>query len=320
MRGAKMEQSENQLNLEGNIQTQNTPKRNRIGLSRSQRREEIAAYLFLLPSLGGFLVFYLIPFAQSFVMSFFSSPINGRFVWLNNYKMLLANPVFGKAALNTLIFTGIGVPLLMALSLMLAMALSGKLPGRKALAAAFLTPLVIPVASVVLVWQVFFDNNGALNSLLAAFGVARVDWLKSEWARFAVLLLFLWKNIGYNMVLYMAALAAVPTEWLESVDLDGANYMQKFRHIVWPRLLPTTLFVLIISIINSFKVFREVYLLAGAYPHDSIYTLQHFMNNMFSSLDYQKLTSAAFIMAVAIVGLMSGLMALRRRFSRYAMS
>lgn len=287
----------------------------KIKMGRAARKEELVALVFLAPSLGGFLLFYLIPFVQSFGMSFLSSPINGQFVWFKNYTSLLTNQVFGKAALNTLLFTGIGVPLLLALSLMLAMALSSKLIGQKALATVFLTPLVIPVASVVLVWQVIFDNNGALNSLLAYFGVARVDWLKSSWAQYAVMLLFLWKNIGYDMVLFMAALAAVPKEWLESASLDGANAFQKFRHIVWPRLLPTTFFVLVISIINSFKVFREVYLLAGAYPHDSIYTLQHFMNNMFSSLDYQKLTSAAFIMAVAIVGLVTALLAVQRRIS-----
>lgn len=300
------------------MQTQAKQSIKKLKMGRRARREELTALLFLLPSLGGFLLFYLIPFVQSFGMSFLSSPINGRFVWLKNYEMLLTNQVFGKAALNTLLFTGIGVPLLVVLSLALAMALGSKLPGQKALATVFLTPLVIPVASIVLVWQVFFDNNGALNSLLAEIGVRRVDWLKSGWAQYAVMLLFLWKNIGYNMVLFMAALAAVPAEWLESADLDGANGLMKFRHIIWPRLLPTTFFVLIISIINSFKVFREVYLLAGAYPHDSIYTLQHFMNNMFSSLDYQKLTSAAFIMAVAIAGTVTGLFALRRRISRYA--
>ena len=290
----------------------------KVKLGKRAHQEERAALAFLLPSLGGFLLFYLIPFIQSFGMSFLSSPINGHFVWLKNYVSLLTNPVFGKAALNTLIFTGIGVPALVALSLMLAMALSSKLLGRKALATMFLAPLVIPVASVVLVWQVLFDNNGALNSLLANIGIARVDWLKSDWARYVIMVLFLWKNIGYDMVLFMAALAAVPVEQLESADLDGANAFQKFRHIIWPRLLPTTFFVLIMSIINSFKVFREVYLLAGAYPHDSIYTLQHFMNNMFSSLDYQKLTSAAFIMAAFIAGLVSLLFWLRKRVGRYA--
>ena len=302
----------------GTMQTQAVHITKKLRTGRHTRREEIVALLFLLPSLAGFLTFYLVPFIQSFGMSFLSSPINGRFVWFDNYRMLLTNQVFGKAAWNTLVFTGVGVPLLVVLSLALAVALSSKLPGQKSLATVFLTPLVIPVASVVLVWQVLFDNNGAVNSLLATMGAERIDWMKSAWAPYVVMLLFLWKNIGYNMVLFMASLAAVPTEWLESADLDGANGVQKFRHIVWPRLLPTTFFVLIISVINSFKVFREVYLLAGAYPHDSIYTLQHFMNNMFSSLDYQKLTSAAFIMAVAVVGLVTGLFALRTRISRYA--
>jgi multiple sugar transport system permease protein len=298
------------------IQAVLSKKSKKIKMGKAARREEVVALFFLLPSLGGFLLFYLLPFIQSFGMSLLSSPINGHFVWLKNYQTLLTNEVFGKAAFNTLVFTGIGVPMLVLLSLALAMALNSKLLGQRALATMFLTPLVIPVASVVLVWQVLFDNNGALNSFLATFGLARVDWLKSEWARYVIMLLFLWKNIGYDMVLFMAALAAVPVEQLESADLDGANGFQKFRHIVWPRLMPTTFFVLIMSIINSFKVFREVYLLAGSYPQDSIYTLQHFMNNMFSSLDYQKLTSAAFIMAVVIVGLVSGLFQVRKWMSR----
>jgi multiple sugar transport system permease protein len=299
------------------METQPTVRR-KFKLGRIARREERVALAFLLPSLAGFLLFYLIPFIWSFGMSFLSSPVNGHFVWFKNYASLLTNEVFGKAAINTFIFTGIGVPILVVLSMALAMGMSKKLLGQKALATMFLMPLVIPVASVVLVWQVFFDNNGALNSLLAGIGIARVDWIKSDWARYVIMLLFLWKNIGYNMVLFMAALAAVPTEQLESADLDGANAFQKFRHIIWPRLLPTTFFVLIMSIVNSFKVFREVYLLAGAYPQDSIYTLQHFMNNMFSSLDFPKLTSAAFIMAAFIAGLVSLLFWARKKIGSNA--
>jgi multiple sugar transport system permease protein len=289
-------------------------KKRRAG--RSERQEARAALAFLLPSLGGFLLFYLLPFLQSFYLSLFSSPINGRFVWLKNYQSLLGNQVFGKAALNTLLFTGIGVPVLLVLSLLLAMALNKRLLGREALATVFLSPLVIPVASVVLVWQVLFDNNGALNSILNTFGIARIDWLKSDWARYVIMLLFLWKNIGYDMVLFMAALTAIPQEFIEQADLEGATALQKFRLIIWPRLVPTTFFVAIMSVINSFKVFREVYLLAGNYPQDSIYTLQHFMNNMFSSLDYQKLTSAAFIMAVVVSGLVSAMFAAMRRANR----
>ena len=275
--------------------------------------DALTALWFLLPSLAGFMLFYGVPFAESFGMSLFSSPVNGHFVWLQNYAALFSNQSFLKAAFNTAVFTGTGAPLLTLLSLLLAMALRKPVFGQKALRTLFLSPMVIPVASVVLVFQVFLGDNGALNGWLASMGASQVNWLKSDTARMIVMLLYLWKNMGYNMVLFLAGLGTAPQSCLEAAEMDGANGLQKFRHIVWPSLLPTTFFVLVMSVINSFKVFREVYLLAGSYPHDSIYTLQHFMNNMFTSLDYQKLTTAAFIMAVAVTLIAGGFIAVKKR-------
>ena len=271
------------------------------------------ALLFLIPSLTGFMLFYGVPFAVSFGMSLLSSPVNGHFVWLENYISLLSNQSFLKAALNTGIFTGIGAPLLTILSLLLAMALKKPVLGSRALRTLFISPMVIPVASVVLVFQVLFNDTGALNGIFASAGLSSVDWLKSDAARYIVMLLYLWKNMGYNMVLFLAGLGTVPKSCLEAADMDGANAFQKFRHITWPALVPTTFFVMVMSVINSFKVFREVYMLAGSYPQDSIYTLQHYMNNMFTSLDYQKLTSAAFIMALVVVLIAGMFIALRQR-------
>jgi len=124
--------------------------------------------------------------------------------------------------------------------------------------------------------------------------------MKTEFARVVVVIVYLWKNIGYNMVLFLAGLQNIPIQYYEAADIDGANNWNKFANITLVYLIPTTFFIFVMSIINSFKVFRETYLISGAYPHDSIYMLQHYMNNMFASLDYQKLTSAAFIMAVFI--------------------
>lgn len=278
-----------------------------------QRTDAFTALLLLLPSLAGFMLFYGVPFAESFGMSLFSSPVNGHFVWFANYVSLFANQSFLKAALNTAVFTGAGAPLLTMLSLLLAMALQKPVLGQKALRTLFLSPMVIPVASVVLVFQVFLGDNGALNGWLASMGASQVDWLKSDAARWVIMLLYLWKNMGYNMVLFLAGLGTVQKSCLEAAEMDGAGSLRKFRHIVWPSLLPTTFFVMVMSVINSFKIFREVYLLAGSYPHDSIYTLQHFMNNMFTSLDYQKLTTAAFIMALVVTLIAGGFVALRRR-------
>ena len=267
---------------------------------RLNKKYDKVAVLFLAPSLIGFSIFFLIPFVGGLYYSVVDSPIGGKFVGLSNYINLLENPVFLKAGYNTLVFTAICVPLNMLLSLGLAMLLNRRIYGRNILRTAFITPLVVPVASVVLVWQILFDINGTLNSILSSSGVSLVDWMKTDFARLVVVIVYLWKNTGYNMVLFLAGLQNIPREYYESSDIDGADGWHKFIHITMVYLTPAVFFIFVISIINSFKVFRETYLISGAYPHDSIYMLQHYMNNMFASLDYQKLTSAAFIMSVFI--------------------
>ena len=167
------------------------------------------------------------------------------------------------------------------------------------------SPMMVPVASVVLIWQVIFANNGAMNDFLALFGVERIDWLKSSQAQIVVVTMYLWKNIGYNMILFMAGLANIPRELIEVADIDGATPWFKFQNITLRYLSPTILFVTILSLINSFKVFREVYLLTGEYPVESLYMLQHFMNNTFKALDYQKLSAAAVLMSVVMVGIIA---------------
>ena len=281
-----------------------------------RKYENKTAILFLAPSLAGFLFFFLLPFLGGFYYSLIDSPFKAEFVGLQNYINLLENPVFRKAGFNTAVFTAISVPLNMLISLLLALMLNKSLYFKNILRTAFITPLVVPVASIVLVWQIVFDLRGSLNLLLTVLGHGAVDWMKTDWARLVVVIVYLWKNTGYNMVLFLAGLQNIPVEYYESANIDGAGPLRKFWNITLIYLTPTTFFVFIISIINSFKVFRETYLISGAYPHDSIYMLQHYMNNMFGSLDYQKLTSAAFIMALLIYLLVLVLFASERKISR----
>jgi multiple sugar transport system permease protein len=278
--------------------------------------DRFVAVLFLAPSLIGFSIFFLIPFIVSIFYSLVDSPVNGSFVGLENYTLLLSNPIFLRAGFNTLVFTVISVPLIMAISLGLAMLLNNNIYGRNIFRAFFISPLVVPVASVVLVWQIIFGYRGSLNLILSAFGMTPLDWMDTNWARLVVLVVYLWKNAGYSMVLFLAGLQNIPVQYYETAHIDGATPWRSFTGITLVYLTPTTFFVFIISIVNSFKVFRETYLIAGSYPHESIYILQHYMNNMFSSLDYQKLTSAAFIMAVCIVALVSFLFRFERKISR----
>lgn len=175
-------------------------------------------------------------------------------------------------------------------------------------------PLVVPVASTVTIWQIFFDWNGTLNEWLHEFGQGRIDWMQSDWSIGIVAVMFLWKNLGYNMILFLAGLQSIPRSYYESASIEGAGPLRRLYHITLVYLTPTMFFVVLISIVNSFKVFRETYLLAGDYPYDRLYMMQHYMNNMFASLDVQKLTAAAILMVGCIALLVALLLAVERRF------
>ncbi len=280
---------------------------------------------FIGPSFFGVLTFFIVPFAVVVYYSVIRSPLDHTFVFLANYRNVLHNAAFLTAAKNTAVFSVTAVPLAVILSLGLALLLESRIPFKSQFRTFFLSPMMVPVASIVLIWQVIFHYNGALNAILgfldpdkiqAIFGVTRVDWLKSEYAQFTVVTLFLWKNLGYNMILFMAALSNIPRELLEVADVEGASRAYKFFAIKLRYLSPTVLFVTILSLINSFKVFREVYLLSGDYPVQSLYMLQHFMNNTFRSLDYQKLSAAAVLMAVVMVVIIALLFLVEDRFGK----
>ncbi|WP_223829964.1 carbohydrate ABC transporter permease [Paenibacillus arenilitoris] len=283
---------------------------------RQYRRDAPFVLLFLAPSLAGFLLFFIIPFGAVAYYSIIDNPVNGNLVGFDNYRALWASGSFRKAFVNSLMFAGVSVPLLFAVSLGLAMLLKGALPFRQTFRSMFLLPMVVPVASIILVWQTLLQWNGAVNGLFLKWGVEPVDWMNTGWALAVMLLVFLWKNAGYNLIVFLAGLANIPAEQYESASIDGAGAIRKFRHITVPGLAPTSFFVIVMSIVSSFKVFRETYLVAGPYPYDTIYTLQHFMNNMFQALDYPKLTAAAVLLAIVIGATVYVLFAAERRSRR----
>ena len=268
---------------------------------REKRRERLVSLAFVSPSLLGVLIFFVLPFFVVIYYAFVNNPVLHGFVGFDNFRNLFQNQSFRLAAKNTAIFSLISVPSAVIGSLLLACMLSQKIPLRSQIRTFMLSPLMVPVASIVLIWQVVFSNNGALNDFLAHFGVEKIDWMKSEFNRYVVILLFLWKNIGYDMILFLAALANVPTDIQEMAMLEGASSVRIFFQIKLRYIFPTILFVTILSLINSMKIFREVYLLTGKYPYDGLYLLQHFMNNTFESMDYQKLSSADLVMAAVMV-------------------
>ncbi len=264
-------------------------------------KEMLTASAFLSPSFLGVMLFFVIPFFVVIYYANIDNLISQEYVGLDNIKNVLQNRAFRQASLNTLRFSLISVPLAIILSMVMALILDEEIPFKSYFRTFFLSPLMVPVASVVLIWQVLFDYRGVVNDILNVFGGGSIDWFKSSYGQLVVVILFLWKNLGYNMILFMAALSAIPRDVLEVSYLDGASHFKQFWYIKLRYITPTIFFVGIMSLINSFKVFREVYLLAGDYPYDSLYMLQHFMNNTFRSLDYQKLSAAAIIMCVVMI-------------------
>lgn len=282
-------------------------------MARKERRRNT---LFIVPSFFGVMIFFIIPFFVVITYAFQDNPINKEYVGITNFINIMKNEAFRLAAFNTLKFSFMAVPLAVVLSLLMAILLDQSIPLASNFRTIFLSPMMVPVASVILVFRVLFDYNGAFNEIIKFFGGNNIDWIKSNYAPFVILALFLWKNLGYNMILFLAGLGTIPREMMEVAYLDSSNALKLFFMIKIRYLSPTILFVAIMSLINSFKIFREVYLLSGNYPHGSMYTLQHFMNNMFESLDYQKLSSAAIIMSAVMVVIIGILYILENRFGK----
>jgi len=280
--------------------------------SALKRRESLIGFLFASPAILGLIVFFVIPFAASVYYSLSSGVAGGTFVGLRHYAELLQNTAFQLAAVNTAKFIAVAVPLILACSLVVALLLFRKLRGYNFFRTVFIFPLVLPTASVILVFQIVFHQDGALNGLLERMHLPVTDWLHSSGAFAVLVTLYIWKNIGYNIVLFFAALNTVPPSFYEAADIDGATGLQKLFRITLPLITHHFFFIVIVSIINTFKVFREAFILCGNHPHKSIYMLQHFMNNNFQNLNYARLSTGAIIIFTVIFLFVLCLFRLRR--------
>lgn len=283
---------------------------------KMKTKEAIKGYLFALPSLLGLTIFILLPFMLSLFYCFTEGISRVSFVGIKNFVSLLRSPTFLLAVKNTIIFNLISVPAIMIIAFLLALLLNSNIKGQSFFRTLFMIPLVVPVASVVLVWQIIFNRYGQLNYLLSFFGAQTIDWLNSQWSVIVLVIIYIWKNCGYNMILFLTALNNIPIEYYESAEIDGAGVWARLSRITLPLLVPPCFFISIISMINSLKVFREAYLLAGSYPHKDIYMLQHFMNNNFLSLSYQRLSTAAFLMGTIVFSLVLLLYKIEARFRK----
>ena len=257
------------------------------------------AYLFLLPSLAGTAVFVLLPYVDVVRRSFFEAA-GGRFVAMQNYVTVVGNSAFRLASFNTLRFLVICVPLLVLVSLFCSMLIAGLKEEGTVFKTSLLVPLAIPVASIVLLWKLFFHPQGMVNQITALFGMAGVDWINGDTAFGVLVFTYVWKNLGYDVVLWVAGLAAISDELYEAARVDGAGIVARFLYVTLPGLSKTAFLVVALSVFNSFKVFREAYLIAGEYPHESIYMLQHLFNHWFVTLDIQKMSAASVLLLLVV--------------------
>lgn len=262
-------------------------------------KKKYAGIWFVLPGFAGVLVFYLLPFADVLRRSVMTA-VGKQFCGLKNFKTVLGNDAFLQASSNTAKFLAVCLPLLLLLSFVVVLFLLEA--GHLAIffKSAYLVPLAVPAASVVFLWRLIFDAHGLLNSLLDVLGREGADWMNTD-AAFGVLVFsYIWKNLGYVVVLWLAGLTSVPETVYEAARVDGAGKWNCLFRITLPCIKPIIFTIVVISLLNSFKVFREAWLVVGNYPQDSMYLLQHLFNNWFRDLSIDKMSAGAVLLSVVI--------------------
>ncbi len=269
-------------------------------------------YLFVLPGFLGIMIFVLLPFLDVVKRSF-TTAVTGEFSAGKNYQAIFQNQAFLLAVKNTVRFTLVCIPILVTLGLAVALALNC-LKEKSLIKSAYLFPLAMPTATVVMVWKLTFYKQGFFNLFLTRIGLltglwgeVRRDYLGTAAAFWVLVGSYVWKNMGYTVILWLAGLAGISGEMLEAAKVDGAGGWQRFWRIMLPNLKGSLYTIVILSFLNSFKIYREAYLTAGAYPDQSIYLLQHLFNNWFVNLELDKMAAAAVctggILMVAILAL-----------------
>lgn len=270
------------------------------------------AWLFLLPGLAGLLIFYIIPFVGGIWYSVTDGTVQNAFVGIDNYVSVWNNVMFQLGLRNTMELSLICAPLLFVLSFVLAAGLHRIRPAGGFFRASVLMPYLMPSSAILMIWLLWFDFGGPVNHLLTALGGSRIDWLTGGELRVPVVLMFLWKNLGFCLVIFLSALQSIPESLYEYATLEGASFMRQTFGITLPLVIPSAFLVAIMSFVSAFRIFKEVYFIAGAYPVDPLYTLQNYMNNMYNNLNYQNVTTAAYIFAV-IVFVLFGILFLSQR-------
>ncbi|MFC5509158.1 MULTISPECIES: carbohydrate ABC transporter permease [Hyphomicrobiales] len=234
----------------------------------------VHGWLLLLPAMACLALFTHWPAVASFIESFYSTPKArrpARFVGLDNYQQLLADPIFWKAMSNNLWFALGTIPTSIALALLMAVWVNDRIVGRTWVRMAFFTPTILPMIAVANIWLFFFTPQyGLLEQIVGAFGGRSTNWLGSQdTALYAITIVAIWKEAGFFMIFYLAALQALPPSLGEAAAIEGASRWTYFRRIQFPLLMPTTLFVLINAVINAFRMVDHIFVMTRGGPDNA---------------------------------------------------
>jgi multiple sugar transport system permease protein len=231
-----------------------------------KKKEEIMAYIFLLPAGVIILVFHIFPTFYSWYMSLFNWDIIlnvKKFIGLKNYFYLFSDAEFWKSLFNTFYFAIGTIPTSIVISLIIAICLNSKIRGLSFYRTIYFLPVITSMNAVAMVWlYIYHPDVGILNYLLSIFNISPQKWLLDPvWAMPAVILMSIWKNLGYNIIIFLVGLQSIPKEYYEAAEIDGASGIKIFRYITLPLIMPVVFFIALVSLINSFHTFTQVYML-----------------------------------------------------------
>lgn len=268
---------------------------------RLRTKKALTGFALVLPLLLGCLMFYGAPF----VLVGWYSVVRGHgesmeFVGADNYSKLLGNEVFRLAMKNTSLFLLVGLTLILLISYAIALLLRNPVQRSKLLQSVVMLPYVMPVVGSVVLIDILFSEAGLWSKLYMALGLPVQEWLQGDSAFWITVGLYLWKNTGYSVVILLSGLLTIPKEHYDAAEIDGATSYQKFWHITVPQMWFSVFFAGVFSLINAFKCFREIFLIGGENPNESLYMLQHFINNCFRKLSYGKMAAASMLLSASL--------------------
>jgi multiple sugar transport system permease protein len=294
--------------------------RRRGALARAESRQALG---FASPALAGLAIFTVVPVVLSIVMSFFDWPTYGEksFIGVENYIRLFTNsPDFWPALRNTAVFAVLYVPISVILSLLLALSLSSRIRGQAALRVLFFIPVVTPMVANVLVWKMMLQPQGLFNGLSQTwFGIELPNFLADpQWAMIMVVMMSVWQGIGYNMLIFSAALEQLPESIMEAASIDGARGIRKLWSIILPMVSPALFFATVMTMITSLQVFAQPQLLTGGGPGNATQPLVQFIYNQgFKFQDLGLAAAAAWILFAIIIGLTAAQFGAQKRWVHY---